>query len=83
MFNDDIIGTPKRYMATIALRAPGCGQPSRHRWQASHPSWVGLRTEKEREDDNTTSDTLDVQYSSLHYTSRSACCKFIGPGDLN
>ena len=35
---------PKRYMATIALRAPGCSQPSRHRWHASHPSWVGLRT---------------------------------------
>ena len=35
---------PKRYMATIALRAPGCGQPSRHRWHASRPSRVGLRT---------------------------------------
>ena len=31
-------------MVTIALRAPGCGQPSRHRWHAFHPSWVGLRT---------------------------------------
>ena len=36
---------PKRYMATIALRAPGCGEPSRHRWHTSHPSWVGLRRE--------------------------------------
>ena len=38
---------PKRYMVTIALRAPGCSQPSRHRWHASRPSWVGLRTERE------------------------------------
>ena len=36
-------------MATIALRAPGCGQPSRHRWHASHPSWVVLRTQREGE----------------------------------
>ena len=42
--------TSKRYMATIALRAPGCRQPSRHRWQASNPSWVGLRTGRELEE---------------------------------
>ena len=33
-------------MVTIALRAPKCSQPSRHRWHASRPSWVGLRTEE-------------------------------------
>ena len=42
--------TPKRYMATIALGAPGCRQPSRYRWQASNPSWVGLRTGRELEE---------------------------------
>ena len=41
--------TPKRYMVTIALRMPGCHQPSRHRWHVSRPSWVGLRTERGRE----------------------------------
>ena len=29
--------TPKRYMVTIALRAPGCRQPSRHRWHGLPP----------------------------------------------
>ena len=38
--------TPQRYMVTIAIRAPGCRQPSRYRWHASRPSWVGLRTER-------------------------------------
>ena len=33
--------TPKRYVVTIALRVPGCSQPSRHRWHASCPSQVG------------------------------------------
>ena len=35
---------PKRYMVTIALRVPACRQPSRHRWHASRPSRVGMRT---------------------------------------
>ena len=38
-------------MVTIALRVPWCSQPSRHRWHASCPSWVGLRTEREGEEE--------------------------------
>ena len=48
LFNayDDIIA--KRYMVPWHYVRLGV-KPSRHKWHASRPSWVGLRTERERE----------------------------------
>ena len=57
---------PKRYMATIALRAPGCSQPSRHRWHAFHPSWVGLRTTREREREREPASFRKIVWSTVN-----------------
>ena len=36
--------TPQRYMVTIALRVPGCRQPSRHRWHGLPPIMTHTNT---------------------------------------
>ena len=65
-----------RYLVTIALSAPGCSQPSWHRWQGRPPITIMgrmLRTERERERERDRQ-TCTHTHAHTHTHSKTVSC---------